>query len=968
MARSLLLMLLLVLPVTARDFADGFERDADGNGSPDGWTAVGLPEGGGARLSLGPGKDGQGMVLEAPAAASAAAETRLTGRLDLANDYVLAAWILVEGGDGAGATLTVQLVDERGDPLGAPQSAASATPRDHWTLVALPVSLIDSRTRALAIRATLNNRSGKPAVARFDDVSWVAKAFVDGFEADLDRDQFPDRWRSLQGDEYPAFNAVETRLANGEGRAGARGVAMRAQGRGAGLETRWAVAVDPDRAYELTAWVKTQGTETATARAEVEWLDEGDVSVGASRSAAAGDTGGGWVPLTLSVEEVPARARKARLRLILAGDDQDARAWFDDVEWLGRVRVRLDTGGREGNVFREEEVRSAGGVSGTLIALGLEAGSYEVFAVVRDGRGKVVWDGRVGSAILNVRANLAVPFGFPAREPGPYEARILIQANGLPHVQARAAFGIAHEPLFGQRRGGEFGVSWNPYVRRPSGAVLAQSLAGRVCVPLWDVAQRDRPGLDPAGEPMRAILLDLRRHGLEVIGVLSTPPGAPPGRTLDEFFASRARSWEGPLGSLVFAHRDSATSWLLDAGPATAADGDLLDLLAAKVRSASEFAQLGVALGDGEPVPAGAAFVARRGTEAAPGDRREDILFLPSVSPATLARRAAAARAAGRGGLVLSGDGADLVDVGGVPTATWYALRTLNDLLTGATPVEGLLLGEHPAFRCEGRIILFLHAEQAGTVDAWLGPGLRRVDLFGRVRVVEVEPTGRARIPVGPDPEFLIVGDSGLAETLLSAAFEGGPLLSRANPQRLSFRVVNRFPTPLGGLRLLSAELPPRWRPVESSLEHPEVAPAGTAEFPLDFSVPSDATPGRYELRLRLSFALDGVRRETVLRRTVEVRPEIEVLPRIEPTAEGKGLEVTLTLRNRGARRSSFKVYVNRGAGRRTLDDVVSALEPGSERVIRFLAEKDEAGKVYLIGLRGIEDDLFVNAAVTVPE
>jgi hypothetical protein len=34
---------------------------------------------------------------------------------------------------------------------------------------------------------------------------------------------------------------------------------------------------------------------------------------------------------------------------------------------------------------------------------------------------------------------------------------------------------------------------------------------------------------------------------------------------------------------------------------------------------------------------------------------------------------------------------------------------------------------------------------------------------------------------------------------------------------------------------------------------------------------------------------------------------------------------------------------------------------------VRFVAEPDAKGKEYLVGLRGIADDLFVNEAVTVP-
>ena len=106
---------------------------------------------------------------------------------------------------------------------------------------------------------------------------------------------------------------------------------------------------------------------------------------------------------------------------------------------------------------------------------------------------------------------------------------------------------------------------------------------------------------------------------------------------------------------------------------------------------------------------------------------------------------------------------------------------------------------------------------------------------------------------------------------------------------------------------------------------------------------------------------------ENVASVAVAAHPEIEVAPRIETTADGKGLEVSVTVRNRGERKADFKVYLNRGAGTRTLDDVVYALEPGQERIVRFLVEPDEKGKEYLVGLRGIEDDLFVNEAVKVP-
>ncbi|KAF0245444.1 MAG: hypothetical protein FD180_1667, partial [Planctomycetota bacterium] len=519
-----LFVVLAASAAAARDFADGFERDGDKNDLPDGWTAV-SPAG---TLALGAGKDGRGLVLTAPASASMAAETRLAGRLDLANDYVLSGWVKVEGADGASGFLTVQFVDERGDPLGPPQSTPQATQRDDWTLIALPVSLLDSRTRSVAVRVNLTNRSGEPATARFDDVAWVAKAFVDGFEADLDKDSFPDRWRSILADEFPAFNATQTKLGADEFHGGGRAAGLATKGRSAGLETRWAVAVDPDRAYELTAWVKTEGLRESAAWAEIEWLDDAEARIGVARTQGVRDTGGAWKPLRIQASEIPVKARKARLRLVLGGDDVAGRAWFDDVEWLGRVRVRLDTEGRPGSIYREGESRDAGGVAGNVVALGLEPGTYEVHAVIRDADGKTAWEGRVGGVELPVRENLALPFKFPATSPGHYEVRIDIRASDKPLVQARAAFAIAHDPLFPKGKAGEYGASFDPYEHpgRRAGAILSQAGIGRLRVVLWGGAARDRADLAPDGAAMHEILLDLRRNGLDLVGVLAAPGGA----------------------------------------------------------------------------------------------------------------------------------------------------------------------------------------------------------------------------------------------------------------------------------------------------------------------------------------------------------------------------------------------------------------------------------------------------------
>ncbi|MEK7466003.1 MAG: NEW3 domain-containing protein [Planctomycetota bacterium] len=980
MKRFFAALLLAASVAAARDFADGFERDGDKNDLPDGWTTVTPGAGPAGTLALGAGKDGRGLVLTAPASGSMAAETRLAGQLDLANDYVLSGWIKVEGADGASGFITVQLVDERGDPLGPPQSTPQATSRDDWTLLSLPVSLLDSRTRSVAVRACLSNRSGEPATARFDDVSWVAKAFVDGFELDLDKDGFPDRWRSIPGDEFPAFNATQTRVATEEFHGGGRAAALWTKGRSAGLETRGAVAVDPDRAYELTVWVKTGGLRESSAWAEIEWLDEGERRIGVARTAGIRDTAGAWKALHLEAAEIPAKARKARLRLVLGGDDVEGRAWFDDVEWLGRVRVRLDTEGRPGSIYREGEARDAGGVSGNVVALGLEPGAYEVHAVVRDADGKTTWEGRVGGVELPVRENLALPFKFPATVPGPYEVRLDIRSSDKPLVQARAAFAIAHEPHFAKGKAGEYGASVDPYAHpgRRSGAVLSQAGIGRLRVVLWGASARDRADLAPEGAAMHEILLDLRRNGLDLVGVLAGPGGSAAPRTLAEWFGARDRGWEEPLSKLVGAHRDVVALWQTgdsDLSLARASDSATLEELAAAIRGTHELASPGLAWpADVAPPSAGsAAFLSLDLDRASAGlaaalaaDPREKLFVFAPLSASDLAARAVEARSRGLLALVASG-GVPLLDDDGTPAPSWFALRVLNDLLSSASPVQGELLPGLPAFRKDGRLILALRSEPPRAIESWLGEDVVRVDLLGRSRKLTPDPGGRLRIEASSELAFLVVRDAAFADTQISGGFEGLPLKSRANPQRAVFRLTNRFAEPLKNLRIVSVDLPARWRPVEPVIEHTSVDPGASAAFPLDLAVPSDIRPGGYEIRLRITFSVGGVRREAVLTRALPVLPEIEVTPRVEPTADGKGLEVTVTVHNRGEKKADFKVYLNRGPGTRTLDDVVYALEPGQERIVRFLVEPDEKGKEYLVGLRGIEDDLFVNEAVKVP-
>ncbi|MBI2922645.1 MAG: hypothetical protein HYY18_16455, partial [Planctomycetes bacterium] len=303
----------------------------------------------------------------------------------------------------------------------------------------------------------------------------------------------------------------------------------------------------------------------------------------------------------------------------------------------------------------------------------------------------------------------------------------------------------------------------------------------------------------------------------------------------------------------------------------------------------------------------------------------------------------------------------------GAPTASWFTLRLLNDLLSGAQPVPGELLPDVLTFKKDDRLILFVNPSTPRLLDAWLGDKLVRLDLLGRAAAVPTDAGGRQRIDTGTAPFFLVVSDTAFAETQLSGVFEGHPLKSRTSAQTVTFRLVNRFPEPIHNLRIVEAVLPPKWHPIDPALELTSVAPGAEARFPLEISLPSDVRPGDYSVRLKVSFSDGAARREATLTRVLTVRPEVDVLPRIEETADGKGLEVTVTVRNRGEKKTDFKIYVNRGNGARTLDEVVYGLEPGAERIVRFLAPKDESGREYVIGLRGIEDDLFVNEVVRVP-
>ncbi|MFH0910194.1 MAG: hypothetical protein V1918_01605 [Planctomycetota bacterium] len=176
---------------------------------------------------------------------------------------------------------------------------------------------------------------------------------------DRDHDNLPDYWRKLRGELYPDYEKMllvedPTRHGFYPDRPG-HVLYLTYSGEEVGAETVIPKSVDPELAYEVSAFARTRGLEKSIVSLDIVWLHiENDLQ---GREEMLGDPErivvppgqSDWneAPLRRRVDDLPPRANAVRLVCRIRDDpvhpgaDRHGEAWFDDITILPRPKIEV---------------------------------------------------------------------------------------------------------------------------------------------------------------------------------------------------------------------------------------------------------------------------------------------------------------------------------------------------------------------------------------------------------------------------------------------------------------------------------------------------------------------------------------------------------------------------------------------------------------------------------------------------
>ena len=176
---------------------------------------------------------------------------------------------------------------------------------------------------------------------------------------DRDHDGIPDYWQKLRGAPFPDYETMELaadpeRRGFFPGRPG-RVLYLTYSGREVGAETVIPKTIDPQLAYEVTAYARTRGLRHSVVSVDLVWLRVDEQAPGRQQVVETtdrivvppGQVDWTEAPLRRRINQVPARANALRLVCRIRDDpahpgaDRHGEAWFDDIRVLARPKIEI---------------------------------------------------------------------------------------------------------------------------------------------------------------------------------------------------------------------------------------------------------------------------------------------------------------------------------------------------------------------------------------------------------------------------------------------------------------------------------------------------------------------------------------------------------------------------------------------------------------------------------------------------
>ncbi len=176
---------------------------------------------------------------------------------------------------------------------------------------------------------------------------------------DRDHDGFPDLWKRLKGPRYPQYEKIglsedKWRIGSDPSKPGTV-MYMTYSGKETAIETVYPKTIDPELAYEITAYAKTKNLDHSIVSIDIFWLniDENGKEEILGRPdkllIPAGQNDWSEGPLIRRVNALHPRTNGVKLvcrikdNSAIKGADRHGVAWFDDIQIKSRPKIGIDS-------------------------------------------------------------------------------------------------------------------------------------------------------------------------------------------------------------------------------------------------------------------------------------------------------------------------------------------------------------------------------------------------------------------------------------------------------------------------------------------------------------------------------------------------------------------------------------------------------------------------------------------------
>jgi hypothetical protein len=383
---------------------------------------------------------------------------------------------------------------------------------------------------------------------------------------DRDFDGVPDYWQPLSGPEISSYEAEKIRIVKDAWREGffpnAPGhvLYMPFSGTRIGIRTLYPKAVDPQMAYEITAYVKTKRLNHSVVSIDVIWLrvdEKGEEQVVGDFDRLLVPVGQeDWTeaPLRRRINDLPPQANRVRIvcsirdNPYLAGADRHGEAWFDDIKVESRPKIGIES------EFRDDHRP----LSVAISYQGLTANAGERDDLFAQGRRlRKVYSRRI--EIRDTQGHLVTwnKDTIHERKLNPGRSTTMTEEIRLPELRQRGIYYV-HVRLYGQaelkqdpQMLDQFGLSFDPLSIRGRTKypevteIMRHAGVFRAKLEMWP-QNSDQLGQQEIYLGIPPMLRALRTVGMRFTGVFGRIPAtlAPEDGMLPAMIKRRERLWQ----------------------------------------------------------------------------------------------------------------------------------------------------------------------------------------------------------------------------------------------------------------------------------------------------------------------------------------------------------------------------------------------------------------------------------------